>query len=493
MRRKMIFCCAMVLAIALISVVIAGCSSDGTSKPKTDTTAPSLTSATAVDQYHVNALFNEALEKTSAETTTNYVIIRNASTDTLTVLNAALLSDGKTVTLETEAQADASYGLTATAVKDKAGNAMTAQTVSFTGSTSADTNPPTVTSTDPYDGEIGVGLNKTIAVEFSEKMDKPSVESSFSLRMEGLGDPEVTGSFSWDGADSRMMFTPSASLTDYRTYVGRVGIGAMDASANHLASEYVWSFVTGNAGGISGTISYSGPLTHTSVKIGIFAEPCFTQSVSDGEAPVPGHYEVYPLAPGTYYLGAFMDVNGNDSPDIGEPAGMYDTNGDHLADPINVQAGQMRTGINFSLGITVQLSTISGSVSKQADVTASDTTYVMCFLEDPTQDGGEPILAAILPSGTGSYTTLALPMMCYYVMCFMDTNHNRQMDFSGDLPSEPVGVYGYLDQYGGVVFTPIFLTEDVSDIDMTLFYLTGISAPRGQSPAFPRVTVTVPR
>ena len=489
MRRKMFFFSAMAMAVALISLGIAGCSSDSTSKPKTDTTAPSLSSATAVDQHHVNALFSEALDETSAEMEANYVIVQDGTTDTLLVLNVVLLSDAKTVAIETESQSAVSYDLTATAVKDKAGNAMAAQTVSFTGTTSSDTNPPTVASTDPYDGEIGVGMNKTIAVEFSEKMNKPSVESSFDMWMDDWGDPAVTGAFSWDGNDSRMMFTPSAPLTNYRTYFARVGTGAMDVSGNHLASEHTWSFVTGNAGGISGTISYSGPLTHTSVKIGVFTEPCFSQSAADGEAAGPGHYEVYPLAPGTYYIGAFMDVNGNDEPDLGEPVGLYDTNGDNLADPINVEAGQTRTGINFSLDITVQLSTISGTVTKRSEVTDSDTTYVMCFLQDPRDGGGEPILAGMLPSGIGSYTTLPLPMTCYYVMCFMDTNHNHELDFSGDSPSEPVGLYGYVDQYGSVVFTPIFLTEDVDGIDMMLFYMTGLQTPRGQAAAFPRVVV----
>jgi hypothetical protein len=266
--------------------------------------------------------------------------------------------------------------------------------------------------------------------------------------------------------------------------------GATDAAGNHLASEYVWSFVTGNAGGISGTITYSGPLAPTTVKIGVFTEPCFSQSAADGEAYAPGHYEVFPLAPGTYYLGAFMDMNGNDEPDIGEPAGLYDTNGDDLADPINVQAGETRTGINFALNVTVQMSTISGSVSKQPDVTASDTTYVMCFLQDPTQsEGSEPILAGMIPSGTGSYTTLPLPMMCYYVICFMDTNHNHELDFAGDTPAEPVGLYGYVNQYGEPVFTPIFLTEDATGINMVLFYMTGMPAPRAQAPALPRVVV----
>ncbi len=489
MRRTVFFCFTMALAAGLIPIGITGCSDDSTSKPKTDTTAPSLSSATAVDEYHVNALFSEALEEATAETKTNYVILEDGTTDTLRVLNAVLLSDEKTVALETGGQSNVTYDLTATAVRDKAGNAMAGQTVSFAGTTASDTNPPTIANTDPYDGEINVGVNKTVAVEFSEKMDTVSAEDAFDLQMATSGGGSVPGFFSWDGTDSRMMFTPTAPLTNYRTYIARVGTGAMDASGNHLASEYTWSFVTGNGGGISGTISYSGPLDWTNVNIGVFTEPCFSQSAANAETEGPGGYEVFPLAPGTYYVGAFMDVNGNDEPDMGEPVGLYDTNGDDIADPINVQAGQTRGGINFPLNMTVQLSTISGTVSKQSDVTASDTTYVMCFFQDPTEGGGEPILAGMIPSGTGSYTTLSLPMACYYVMCFMDTNHNHELDFEAELPSEPVGLYGYVNQYGDPIFTPIFLTEDATGVDMVLFYMTGMPAPRAQSPAFPNVVI----
>jgi len=489
MSRKVLTSITLALAVASISLGIAGCSKDSTSKPKSDTTAPSLSSAGAVDQYHVNALFSESLDEISAETKANYLIIQQGTTDTLRVLNAVLLSDEKTVALETESQSAVTYDLTAAAVKDVAGNAMAAQTVSFTGTTSSDTNPPVVASTDPYDGEIGIGVNKTIAVEFSEKMDKPSVESNFDMWMEVPGDPTIYGTFSWDGTDSKMMFTPSDPLTNYARFSCRVDVGAMDVSGNHLSPDHMWGFVTGNAGGIAGTISYSGPLEHADVNIGVFTQPCFNQSAADAEISEPGSYDVYPLAPGTYYVGAFMDMDGDNGPDVGEPAGLYDTNGDGVADPISVQAGQVRSGINFSLDRTVQLSTISGDVSKRPEVTDSDTTYVLCFLEDPSSGGGEPVLAGIIPSGTGPYTTIPLPMACFYVLCFMDTNHNRELDFSGDMPSEPIGLYGYIDQYGEPIFTPVFLIENVTDIDMMLFYLTGSPAPRGQFPAVPNAAV----
>ncbi|MBN1504446.1 MAG: Ig-like domain-containing protein, partial [Candidatus Eisenbacteria bacterium] len=470
-----------------------GCSDDGASKPKTDTTAPSLSSAAAADRYHVDALFSEALDEESAEAKANYLILEDGTTDTLEVLNAVLLSDEKTVTLETVAQSDVSYALTATAVEDKAGNAMAAQTVTFVGSAALDNNPPTVASTDPYDGEIGVGINETIVVEFSEAMNTVSVESSFEVRADDWGGPEVSGAFDWNAVGSTMMFTPSAPLTNYRAYFARVGTGASDSPGNHLASEYAWSFVTGTGGGISGTVTYSGPLEPNKVNIGVFTAPCFSQSAADAEIGEPGYYEVYPLAPGTYYVGAFMDLDGNDTPDVGEPAGMYDTNGDDVADPVSVQAGDMHGGIDFPLDITIQLSTISGTVSKQPEVVDSDTTYVLCFLQDPTAGEADAILVGLIPSGTGPYTTLDLPMACYYVICFMDTNHNQELDFLGETPSEPVGLYGYVDQYGTPVFTPIFLIEDATGVDMMLFYMTDMGAPLGQARGFPKVVVPASR
>ncbi|MFH0777314.1 MAG: Ig-like domain-containing protein [Candidatus Eisenbacteria bacterium] len=476
-RRSYVFVMAFLLSAALMA---GGCSDDGASKPERDTTPPLLVSVTAVDDTHVSVLFNEGLDESSAEDTGNYLIPRVAVEETLDVLGAVLMPDLKTVSIETSPQLDVEYRLTAGGIKDLAGNAAVTQFKIFNGTTVGDTTAPVVTKTVPDDGERNAGTAEPIVVEFSERMNRSSAESAFWLQYAGQDPYMIVGSdFSWEANDTRMIVVPPFPLVNFACYGAGVETGAMDVSGNHLSSAHSWTFCTGDPGAISGRISYSGPGGTAGVQIRVFTDACLSETIAWVEIDSPGDYVVGPLTPGTYYIGAFMDFNGSSEPDVGEPAGMYDPNEDGVADPIVVSAGQTRTGISFALEYVFQLSTISGSVSKNPGVTDTDTTYVLLFLEDPTQgDGGEPALAAIIPNGTGQYTTIPVPFGCYYVICFMDLNGNRELDFSGDTPAEPIGFYGEM-QGSTPVLTPVFLIENKTGINMTLFYMTGPTPPQG--------------
>jgi len=98
---------------------------------------------------------------------------------------------------------------------------------------------------------------------------------------------------------------------------------------------------------------------------------------------------------------------------------------------------------------------------------------------------------AIIAEGTGVYTTIPLFFGCYYVICFMDTNHNRELDIDPDtdVPLEPVGLYGFVNEYGEPIFYSIFLLHHVWDIDMTLFYMDASPAPPSLASVLGRVSV----
>jgi len=466
---------AIVLSFLLLLLVL-GCGKETTSKPEVDQAAPSLTSATGVDLQHVRALFNEAVQENSAETLSHYLIQETGGSGTLDVLSAVLLADGKTVSLETSSQSSITYSISVTGVMDRAGNAMGTQTVQFTGSSQPDTTDPVIAGTQPADGARGVDTTATVLVEFSEKMNRTSAELNFHLERATSG-PSISGSFTWDANDTKMTFTPSAHLPNEARYLASMETGAMDAAGNNLASRHEWSFVTGNAGALSGNISYTGMPPFEAISIGVFRDPCLTENIANGTIAGPGHYSIDPVPQGTCYVGAFMDVNHSQQPEMGEPAGIHDANGDGRPDPITISAGQTRSGIDFELAYLFQLSTISGTVSKSPDVTQSDTTYVAFFTGDPSQGGGDPVDIKILPNGTGNYMSLPLEFSCYYAMCYMDVNHNQQLDFVNNMPAEPVGLYGQIVQ-GQAVFTPIFLIANTSGINMTLINFPGQTSPR---------------
>lgn len=468
--------CFLIAFIIGFLIATSGCGKEETSKPELDETPPLVVSATGIDLHHVEVVFNEKVQETSAENVPNYAITRSGGIEIIEVLSIVLLSDGKTVSLETSSQSSFSYILSVTAVKDLAGNAMGTQTLTFDGNSELDTTAPVVASTHPESDEHGVDTTATVVVEFSEKMNRTSVQSNFYLERASDGG-NLPGSFAWEANDTRFVFTPTSHLYNYARYYAAISTGATDAVGNSLGSPYIWGFVTGNGGAISGTITYTGMPPYDRVMIGVFRNACLTDQVGAGIIETPGSYTIDPVPPGTCYVGAFMDANGSENPDIGEPAGIYDPNGDGIPDSINVSTGRTRAGVDFELEYEFQLSTISGTVSKSPDVTQSDTTYVAFFMSDPTNGGGDPVDVQVLPSGTGAYSSLPLEFGCYYVICYMDVNHNRELDTDGGgTPIEPVGLYGQIVQ-GEPVLTPILLIVDAVGINMTLFYFTGSPAP----------------
>ncbi|MCI0709323.1 MAG: Ig-like domain-containing protein [Chloroflexi bacterium] len=89
-----------------------------------------------------------------------------------------------------------------------------AEPVSWTFSTL----PPQVTNIYPYSGQSGLLLDATVRVDFSQSMDRASVETAFQLVNSSNLEP-VVGSFEWDETSTYVTFTPDDMLdieTNYR-------------------------------------------------------------------------------------------------------------------------------------------------------------------------------------------------------------------------------------------------------------------------------------
>jgi hypothetical protein len=95
-----------------------------------DTTPPAITSATIVDDQHVDLLFNEPVEQGSAENVANYSLLpfNSVAGATLDGTNPALVH----LVLTTAMVNGNTYTLTVNGVEDLAGNAMANGTVNFT-------------------------------------------------------------------------------------------------------------------------------------------------------------------------------------------------------------------------------------------------------------------------------------------------------------------------------------------------------------------------
>ena len=112
------------------------------------------------------------------------------------------------------------------------------------GGTPAGTiNPivPTVTSTNPANGDTGVLINRKIAATFSETMDPATITGTTFTLMQGT--TPVSGAVSYSG--SVATFTPGSNLAPNTTLTATITTGTTDLADNTLASNYVWSFTTG--------------------------------------------------------------------------------------------------------------------------------------------------------------------------------------------------------------------------------------------------------
>jgi len=104
-----------------------------------------------------------------------------------------------------------------------------------------DTDPPTISYTDPPDKDNSVSINTDIVVIFSENMDENSITlSSFVLR--DSKNNAIPGTIVVSG--SRATFSPATALVYEKSYTATVTTDVTDLAGNHLASEYSFGFTT---------------------------------------------------------------------------------------------------------------------------------------------------------------------------------------------------------------------------------------------------------
>jgi hypothetical protein len=99
---------------------------------------------------------------------------------------------------------------------------------------------PTVISTDPFNTESSVALNKIITATFNMPMDPLTISgTTFTVK---IGTTTVIGSVSYSG--STATFTPSVNLSNNTTYTATITTGAKNVANVPLANNYVWTFNT---------------------------------------------------------------------------------------------------------------------------------------------------------------------------------------------------------------------------------------------------------
>ena len=100
--------------------------------------------------------------------------------------------------------------------------------------------PPTVTTVTPSAGATGVPVSVAPTATFSQAV----TPSTASFTVKDSGGNAVTGSVTFNGADTVATFTPASSLAANTTYTATVS-GAQNSSGVPMSSPFTWSFTTG--------------------------------------------------------------------------------------------------------------------------------------------------------------------------------------------------------------------------------------------------------
>ncbi len=112
--------------------------------------------------------------------------------------------------------------------------------------TSAPSNPLSVSVTQPTANSYGIARNQTVTAAFNRTIDGTTVTNS-TFRLFDASNNQVSGTASYDAAKGTANFTPSSQLTYGQKYTAKLSGTVADAGGISLGSEQSWSFTVGTA------------------------------------------------------------------------------------------------------------------------------------------------------------------------------------------------------------------------------------------------------
>ena len=445
------------VAAVLLAFALAACGDDdGTGTPN-DTTPPSVSSVTPIDDHNIDIRFNERVTEASAENEGNYTILEAATPspvsrgmnaapgDPLTIAGATLKNDDQTVTVTTqESMAGLNFDLSVHNVSDVTGNVIGegGSGKSFTGSNTIDETPPSVVSHAPLANGTNISINATVVVHYSE-----AIQSASSLWFAGPGAGVASGnlpasaqggvSFSQNIDGSTLTLTLNTPLAYSQLYT--VTVNATDFAGNPSGTTQ-WSFTT------SANTDHTPPTLVSTVPANLAAgvdvnadlSLTFSEAIDQSDFTV----ELVP-DPGD---GVATWSNGGKTVTFNPTAALLDdTQYTFTIFPNGVfdLAGNGIDGVHtvqFTTATTLAAGSIGGTVTGDAGSGANDPTGAQLIVAD-----GNPFnsVVSIFGSGTvagnNTYNVLYLPDNLYYVITVMDTNHDGDLDPS---TGDAVGGFG---------------------------------------------------
>jgi hypothetical protein len=113
------------------------------------------------------------------------------------------------------------------------------------GATIPGVTPPTVVSVTPPNAANGACPNAIVTATFSEGMNASTINTT-TFTLTGPGTTPVAGQVTYTASSKTATFTPLSTLALNTVYTATITTGAKDLFGNALASNFVWTFTTGN-------------------------------------------------------------------------------------------------------------------------------------------------------------------------------------------------------------------------------------------------------
>jgi len=107
-----------------------------------------------------------------------------------------------------------------------------------------DTTPPIVVAVDPPDNATEASETTSIALAFSEAMNRTSVEGAFTLRDDARLWSKADGTFRWSRGNDSATYTPATTLPFDADFRVRLNGTASDVNRNAMSSSFSSSFRT---------------------------------------------------------------------------------------------------------------------------------------------------------------------------------------------------------------------------------------------------------
>jgi len=215
-----------------------------TTPPLVSSTSPAAAATLVGTNQKIVATCDKGMDSTTI-TGSTFTLTGPGVTPVVGAVTYSTIGDTATFTPGSALATGVTYTATiTTGVQDLSGNNLASNFVwTFTTGLATDSVAPTVTSTNPANLAMSVGVDASVNATFDKSMDSSTL-NPVTFTLTGPGATVVVGKVSYDVPDKIATFTPTSPLASSTLFTVTIA-GAQDLAGNALATT-TWTFTTGS-------------------------------------------------------------------------------------------------------------------------------------------------------------------------------------------------------------------------------------------------------